>query len=98
MLLAMLQPRTGCHRITQTKPGLDDYADYNGRLFKDSNYEVTDGMAKLPNSVDEVVYFTRRTIGEGKVVAWVYKQKCPKCGKAMMGKPKDSNTGKVQIR
>ena len=55
-------------------------------------------MAKLPNSVDEVVYFTRRTIGEGKVVAWAYKQKCPKCGMAMMGKPKDSKTGKVQIR
>lgn len=55
-------------------------------------------MVKFPNSMDEVVYFTRRAIGEnGKVVCWAYKQNCPKCKKAMMGKPKDDK-GKIKIR
>ena len=52
---------------------------------------------KMPDSMDECVYFTRRAIGDGKVVAWVYKQKCEKCGKALMGKPVDKD-GKVKIR
>lgn len=51
----------------------------------------------LPDSIDECVYFTRRSIGEGSVVAWTPKQLCPKCGKAMMGKPK-GDKGKVMIR
>jgi predicted RNA-binding Zn-ribbon protein involved in translation (DUF1610 family) len=55
-------------------------------------------MVKFPDSMDELVYFTRRSLGEkGKAVAWVRKQKCPKCGKSLMGKPKDK-TGKVLIR
>jgi len=48
--------------------------------------------------MDECVYFTRRNIDKGNVVAWVFKEKCPKCGKAMMGKPKDEKTGKTKIR
>ncbi len=51
---------------------------------------------KEPESMDEVVYFTRRTIGSGKAAAWVYKQPCPKCGKEKMGKPVVK--GKVKIR
>lgn len=53
---------------------------------------------KFPNSTEECVYFTRRNIKEGKVVAWVYKEICPKCKKSMMGKPKDPKTGKPKIR
>ncbi|MFH1133682.1 MAG: hypothetical protein V1735_04265 [Nanoarchaeota archaeon] len=52
---------------------------------------------KEPESMDEVVYFTNRTIGSGKARCWVLKQKCPKCGKATMGKPRDKS-GKVLIR
>ena len=55
-------------------------------------------MLKEPESVDECVYFTRRTMGEGKAMAWVFKEKCPKCKKAMMGKPKDEKTGGIKIR
>ncbi len=56
-------------------------------------------MVKFPESVNDLIYFTRRTLGEnGKAIVWVYKQKCPKCQKALMGKPKDSKTGKVSIR
>ena len=49
---------------------------------------------KLPESVTECVYFTRRQ--KPNVVAWVLKEKCPKCKKAMMGKPQEK--GKVKIR
>ncbi|MBD3303717.1 hypothetical protein GF343_01105, partial [Candidatus Woesearchaeota archaeon] len=55
-------------------------------------------VLRLPDSMEECVYFTRRNIDKGKVVAWVFKEKCPKCGKALMGKPKDEKTGKVKIR
>lgn len=49
--------------------------------------------------MDECVYFTRRKLGEkGTAVAWVFKEKCPKCKKALMGKPKDEKTGKIKIR
>jgi len=53
----------------------------------------------MPESVNECIYFTNRTIGEdnsGKAVAWVYKRECPKCHKAKMGKPVEK--GKVKIR
>lgn len=49
-------------------------------------------------SMEECVYFTNRSIGSGKVKAWVLKQKCPKCQKGIMGKPKDPKTGKSKIR
>lgn len=50
---------------------------------------------KMPESVDECVYFTRRS--KPNVVAWVLREKCPKCKKGTMGKPRDSS-GKVKIR
>lgn len=53
---------------------------------------------KQPSSADECVYFTRRAIGEGTIIAWVFRNPCPKCGKALMGKPVDKKTGKVSIR
>ena len=52
---------------------------------------------KEPESMEEIVYFTRREIDNGKIMAWVSKEKCTKCNKAMMGKPRDKN-GKAQIR
>lgn len=53
---------------------------------------------KFPESMDECIYFTRRTINSGKACAWVFRGDCPKCGKAKMGKPRDEKTGKVKIR
>lgn len=53
-------------------------------------------MVAEPESMDDLIYFTRRTIGDGKIRAWVYKVDCPKCGKAKMGKPVEK--GKVKIR
>lgn len=51
-----------------------------------------------PESVENLVYFTNRTLegGKGKIKAWVYKKVCPKCGKAKMGKPVED--GHVKIR
>lgn len=55
-------------------------------------------VLKEPESTDELLYYTRRTLGDkGKAVAWVYKKECPKCHKARMGKPADEK-GKVKIR
>ncbi|MBW2974838.1 hypothetical protein KY366_03905 [Candidatus Woesearchaeota archaeon] len=53
---------------------------------------------KEPESMQELVYFTNRTLEEGKgnIKAWVYKKACPQCSKAKMGKPVDK--GKVKIR
>ena len=58
-------------------------------------------MAKLkePTSMEECAYFTNRNIGEdfsGNVKCWVFKEKCPKCKKGMMGKP--IVDGKAKIR
>lgn len=50
---------------------------------------------RQPESMDEIVYFTRRN--QPQTVAWVFREKCPKCRKALMGKPRD-NSGKVKIR
>lgn len=52
---------------------------------------------KLPESVEECVYFTQRAINKGYVKCWVFKEKCPKCGKATMGKPRDKD-GNIKIR
>lgn len=54
---------------------------------------------KQPESMDECVYFTQRSLdGEkGSVKVWVFKAACPKCKKAIMGKPRGKN-GKVQVR
>ncbi|MCX8147411.1 MAG: hypothetical protein N3D84_03010 [Candidatus Woesearchaeota archaeon] len=52
---------------------------------------------KIPDSMEECVYFTNRTLeNNGKAMAWAYRIKCPKCGKAKMGKPVEK--GKVKIR
>ncbi len=46
----------------------------------------------------DLVYFSRRTLAEekGKAIAWTNKAKCPKCKKALMGKPVEK--GKIKIR
>lgn len=53
---------------------------------------------KEPESMDELIYFTNRTLegGKGRIRAWVYRKMCPKCGKAKMGKPIEK--GEVKIR
>lgn len=53
-------------------------------------------MVTEPESMEQLVYFTNRSIGNGKIKAWVYKKECPKCHKAKMGKPVEK--GKVKIR
>ena len=53
-------------------------------------------MLKEPESMDQLVYLTRRIIGNGQVMCWVPREQCPKCKKALMGKPKEK--GKVKIR
>lgn len=55
-------------------------------------------MLKEPASMDDLVYFTRRQLGkQGFAMAWVERQPCPKCKKALMGKPTDKK-GSVKIR
>lgn len=50
-----------------------------------------------PESAEEVVYFTNRTLeGGGKVKAWAYRVYCPDCEKALMGKPVEK--GKIKRR
>ncbi|MFP4524537.1 MAG: hypothetical protein ACLFO2_04485 [Candidatus Woesearchaeota archaeon] len=52
---------------------------------------------KQPESMDDLLYFTRRTLEpKGRVMAWAFKKDCPECGKALMGKPVEK--GKVKIR
>lgn len=54
---------------------------------------------RMPESMDECIYFTRRVFdNNGKAIAWVYRKKCPKCGKATMGKPLDPKTKRPKIR
>jgi len=52
---------------------------------------------KTESDIEKIVYFTQRKIDSGIVVCWVYRQKCPKCGKGLMGKPRDKR-GKVKVR
>jgi len=54
-------------------------------------------VLKQPESMEELVYFTNRSIGSGSARVWVFRQLCPKCKKVEMGKPRDKK-GKVQIR
>ena len=49
---------------------------------------------KSPNSMEECLYFTNRSVGEGYAKAWVYRKECPKCKKERLGKPIKKN-GKV---
>lgn len=53
---------------------------------------------KRPKSMSELAYYTRRADAQGKQEVWVFKGPCPKCGKGMMGKPRDPKTGKAKIR
>jgi len=49
---------------------------------------------KKPSSMEECIYFTNRTIGFGRTMAWVFRKQCPKCSKGIMGKPQKKG-GKV---
>jgi len=49
-----------------------------------------------PESMEDLVYFTNRTIDAGQVTAWVYRNECPQCKKGIMGKPVVK--GKVKMR
>ena len=60
--------------------------DIFGPLRKNSE-ALTRMALKKPSSVEECVYFTNRTIGNGRAMAWVFRKECPKCRKGVMGKP-----------
>ncbi|MEK6868761.1 MAG: hypothetical protein AABX74_00900, partial [Nanoarchaeota archaeon] len=49
---------------------------------------------KRPGSMEECLYFTNRSIGEGFATSWAYRPDCPKCKKPTIGKPIKKN-GKV---
>jgi ssDNA-binding Zn-finger/Zn-ribbon topoisomerase 1 len=51
----------------------------------------------IPTSMEELVYFTNRKFDKGKVICWVYREDCPKCGKVKMTKPQ-ADDGHIQIR
>lgn len=51
----------------------------------------------VPNSMEDIVYWTNRSIDKGKVMVWVPKQACSQCKKATMGKPVGDD-GSVKIR
>ncbi len=51
-----------------------------------------------PDSMDELVYFSRRKTPEGRVMAWAFRELCPKCKKELMTKPVDPKTKKPKIR
>ena len=54
---------------------------------------------KEPESMDECIYFTLRDLpNKGHVKAWVLKERCSKCNKGLIGKPRDPKTGKIKIR
>jgi uncharacterized CHY-type Zn-finger protein len=55
-------------------------------------------MVTEPESMEQLVYHTLRSNEKGSIRAWVYKGKCPECGKGLMGKPVDAKTGKPKIR
>jgi len=50
-----------------------------------------------PKSMEECVYFTNRSIGNGKAMIWVIKKFCPNCKNTIMGKPINKK-GKIMIR
>jgi predicted RNA-binding Zn-ribbon protein involved in translation (DUF1610 family) len=52
---------------------------------------------RQPESMEDCIYFTRRSIGNGQVMAWVFRKECPQCHKSLMAKPRDKK-GKVMIR
>lgn len=52
---------------------------------------------RQPESMEELVYFTNRDVGNGSARVWVFKKECPKCGRAKMGKPLKPD-GKPKMR
>ena len=48
-----------------------------------------------PESMDECLYFTNRTVDNGKIMAWVLRKQCPQCKQGSMGKALNEKTGKV---
>ncbi len=52
---------------------------------------------QIPDSMDELVYWTKRALDSGNVIMWVKKGDCPKCKKIKIGKPVGDN-GKVKMR
>ena len=44
-----------------------------------------------PKSMDDCLYFTNRTIGGGKTMAWVLRPLCEKCNEGRFGKPIKKN-------
>ncbi len=65
---------------------------------------LTSNPLILPNSMDECVYFTNRSLIDenrapiGKVICWVSRVNCLKCKKGWMGKPLDPKTKKIKVR
>jgi uncharacterized protein with PIN domain len=53
---------------------------------------------ELPESMEELIYWTTRKVGDGSIKAWAPRGYCPECNKGLMGKPKDPKTGKPKIR
>jgi len=53
---------------------------------------------KQPTSMEECIYFTNRSVGKGKIKAWVFKETCTKCNKGLISKPKNPKTGRPKIR
>ena len=52
-----------------------------------------------PKSMNEVYYHTIRAYPDGgRVRAWAYRVKCPKCEEGTVGKPFDEKSGKYKIR
>lgn len=52
-----------------------------------------------PTDMEELVYFTNRFLDDkGQIMCWVERKECPKCHKALMGKPIDEKTGKPKTR
>src|SRR3990172_3632954 len=69
------------------------------KIFKQTK-KTKKMLEKKPESdqdMDRLLYFTKRKSDNGSVFAYVYRQKCPKCGKSLMGKPRDEE-GNVKIR
>ena len=52
---------------------------------------------RKPESMDECIHYTNRSLGKGSAIMWVFRQECPECHKALMGKPRDKD-GSVKIR
>ena len=53
---------------------------------------------ELPESMESLIYFTRRKINDKLVICWVDKAPCEACGKGLMEKPRDPKTGRPKIR